>query len=86
MATTDQDAGPTIRATRARSGRMGVNIFWVLLIGTLLAALGMFAAWTLRSDDLAATEADRNVPAESRAFDAPIPATVVPPPESPTSK
>ena len=82
MATTDRDAAPTLGATRARSGRMGRSIFWVLLFGTLLAALGLFIAWTLRSGDLASTEAARNLPAESQAFEAPIPAPVTPPPES----
>jgi len=47
---------PTVNATRARQGRWGSHVFWVLVFGTLLAALGLFAAWTWKSPDLAATE------------------------------
>ncbi|MFZ5718757.1 MAG: hypothetical protein ACOY5Y_04740 [Pseudomonadota bacterium] len=35
---------PAVNATRARQGGWGRPILWVLLIGTALAALGMFAA------------------------------------------
>lgn len=42
---------PVLNATRARQGRWGRHIFWVLVFGTLLAALGMFAAWTWKSAD-----------------------------------
>jgi hypothetical protein len=47
---------PTLGATRARQGRFGRHVVWVLLFGTLLAALGLFAAWTWRAGDLASTE------------------------------
>lgn len=82
MVNANREDGPVIRASRARSGRMGRSVFWVLLISTLLAVLGLFIAWTLRTGDLASTEDTRNVPAESRAFEAPIPAAVTPPPET----
>ncbi|OHB31034.1 MAG: hypothetical protein A2790_10265 [Phenylobacterium sp. RIFCSPHIGHO2_01_FULL_69_31] len=42
---------PVMNATRARQGRWGRPVFWVLLFGTLLAALGMFAAWSWKSAD-----------------------------------
>lgn len=42
---------PVLNATRARQGRWGRHVFWVLVFGTLLAALGMFAAWTWKSAD-----------------------------------
>ena len=42
---------PAVNATRARQGRWGRQVFWVLVFGTLLAALGMFAAWTWKSAD-----------------------------------
>jgi hypothetical protein len=38
-------------ATRARQGRWGRHVFWVLLFGTLLSALAMFAAWTWKVGD-----------------------------------
>lgn len=37
-----------LNATRARQGRWGRHVFWVLVFGTILAALGMFAAWAWR--------------------------------------
>jgi hypothetical protein len=68
---------PTLGATRARQGRFGRDVFWVLLISTSLAALGMFAAWFWRADDLARTQptpASRAV--DSRTFDMPEPAAL----------
>jgi len=41
---------PVLNATRARQGRWGRHVFWVLVFGTLLAALGMFAAWTWKAE------------------------------------
>jgi hypothetical protein len=46
----------TLNATRARQGRYGRHVLWLLLVSTALAALALFAAWTWRSDDLAATD------------------------------
>ncbi|MBL8771618.1 MAG: hypothetical protein JNK30_09575 [Phenylobacterium sp.] len=43
------DHAPVTNATRARQSRGGRHIFWVLVFGTLLSALGMFAAWTWRT-------------------------------------
>ena len=64
----------TLRATRARSGRLGRPILWVLLFGTVLAALGLFAAWTWRSGDLASVEHNNaKQPAVAQAFDTPAP-------------
>lgn len=41
---------PVLNATRARQGRWGRHMLWVLLLGTILAAGGMFAAWTWKSN------------------------------------
>jgi hypothetical protein len=73
--------GPTLNATTARQGRWGRHVFWVLVFGTLLAALGLFAAWTWKADDLAATK-PTTVEAQSQAkgFDTPQP-----PPPNPQS-
>jgi hypothetical protein len=68
---------PVIGATRARQGRYGRHVFWVLLFGTLLAALGLFAAWTWRSGDLASTEPSKaTAVASAKSFDAPEPAPI----------
>ncbi|CAN5411290.1 hypothetical protein BH10PSE4_BH10PSE4_41730 [soil metagenome] len=48
--------GPVLNATRARQGRYGKHIFWVLIISTVLAAIALFAAWGMRSGDLAGVE------------------------------
>lgn len=47
----------TLNATRARQGRWGRHMLWVLMFGTLLAAIGLFAAWTWKSSDHAAVDA-----------------------------
>lgn len=66
---------PVLNATRARQGRWGRHIFWVLVFGTLLAALGMFAAWTWKSaDEGQAGTAQETV--DGRGFGAPEPPPV----------
>lgn len=51
--------GPAVNATRARQGRWGRHVFWVLVISTVLAAAALFGAWGLRSGDLAGVEHTR---------------------------
>ncbi len=66
---------PALNATRARQGRWGRHVFWVLVFGTLLAALGLFAAWAWRAPDIAATEPTLlEAQQQSRTFDPPAPA------------
>ncbi|HVI31183.1 hypothetical protein [Phenylobacterium sp.] len=74
----------TLGATRARQGRFGRHVVWVLLFGTILAALGLFAAWTWKSGDLASTEPNNaREAADARAFNAPEPAAInTPPPQA----
>jgi hypothetical protein len=48
--------GPALNATRARQGRWGKHVFWVLIISTVLAAIALFGAWSMRSGDLASVE------------------------------
>lgn len=68
------DPAPTVNATRARQGGVGRPILLVLIVGTVLAALGMFAAWAFRADDM-----DSRVPTTAEAqqkaatFDVPSP-------------
>ncbi|MDB5418249.1 MAG: hypothetical protein JWP50_1668 [Phenylobacterium sp.] len=47
---------PTLDATRARQGRMGRNIFWVLVFGIALTVLGFAATWAWKAGDLASTQ------------------------------
>lgn len=65
---------PVLSATRARQGRFGRHVFWVLLISTALAALGLFASWFWRAGDLASTQPDQLRQAQdARTFDMPAP-------------
>jgi hypothetical protein len=73
---TDDTGHKTLAATPARQGRYGKHMFWVLVFGTLLAAVGLFLAWTWKApalsragDQLANTHA-----AAGPAYDAPNPA------------
>ncbi|MBU1377025.1 MAG: hypothetical protein KKE02_24680 [Alphaproteobacteria bacterium] len=73
---------PVLNATRARQGRWGKHIFWVLVIGTVLAAVGMFGAWTWKSADAGpAGTAQETV--DGRGFGAPEPASPTPPAKAP---
>lgn len=78
MALSTRDTNrPVLSAARARQGRFGQHVFWVLVFGTLLAALGLFAAWGWKSHDLA--NANTNNPKASSggpAAYAPEPAPV----------
>jgi hypothetical protein len=66
---------PTLGATRARQGRWGRHVMWVLVFSTLLAAIGLFAAWTWRAGDLASTEPNNaRQPADAAVYQAPPPA------------
>jgi len=71
-----------LAATPARQGRYGRHVFWVLVISTFLAALGLFAAWGWKSPELARPGSQQTVgsKAAANAFHAPEPAAVVPQP------
>lgn len=47
---------PTLDVTRARQGRLGRNVLWVLAIAMLLVILGFFATWTWKSGDLSSVQ------------------------------
>jgi len=59
--------GPVLNATRARQGRWGRHVFWVLIISTVLAAAALFGAWGMRSGDLARVENTRGATASQEA-------------------
>jgi hypothetical protein len=64
-------SGPRLNATRARQGRFGRHIFWILIVSTVLAALALFGAWSFRAGDLAAVQDNTGAttPAEAQAGD-----------------
>ena len=73
--------GPRVNATRARQGRWGRQVFWVLVVSTVLAALALFGAWSFRAKDLAAVEVNNGAktPAEAQRYDTqPTPARQTP--------
>lgn len=67
------ERAPRLNATRARQGRWGKHVFWVLIASTVLAALALFGAWTWRADDLASVEVNNGAktPAEAQRYDTP---------------
>src|SRR3954470_17124273 len=66
---------PTVGATRARQGRMGRNIFWVLVFGVALTVLGFAATWAWKAGDLASTEPKATAQtADAESFGPPPPA------------
>lgn len=67
---------PTLGVTRARQGRLGRNVLFVLLAALLLVVVGFFAAWTWQADELASVEPNNATQqADARPFDAPPPAS-----------
>lgn len=68
---------PTLNATRARQGRWGRHMLWVLLFGTLLAAIGLFAAWTWEASDLASANSNNGSSKAATVFHAPEPTAPV---------
>jgi hypothetical protein len=70
---------PVLAATPARQGRLGRHMVWVLVIGTFLAALALFLAWTGAWPSLSAADSKlANAHAkQAPSFHAPEPAPVV---------
>jgi flagellar basal body-associated protein FliL len=65
---------PQLNTTRARQGRSGKPILWVLVISTVLAAAALFGSWAMKSNDLAATQGSNASKAEAAAtFSTPEP-------------
>ena len=72
---------PTLTATRARQGRPGKHVMWVLVVGLALTILGFFAAYAWKSDALASTEPNNaRQQIDAQAFNAPEPAAKNPQP------
>jgi len=76
-----EEGHTVLNATRARQGRFGRHMVWVLIFSTLLAGIGLFLAWTWKAPSLASASADNGRPgAGAKPFNAPEPAAVVPQP------
>jgi hypothetical protein len=75
-------ASPKLDATPARQGRGGRAILWVLVVGTVLAAIALFAAWAWKAPGLSAPGSQQTTSSKAAAdtFHAPEPAAINPPP------
>jgi len=64
----------TVGVTRARQGRTGRNILWVLVLGIALTVLGFAATWAWRAGDFGSADARNHArAANSASFAAPRP-------------
>jgi hypothetical protein len=63
---------PTVGVTRARQGRLGRNVLWVLVAALLLVILGFLATWTWKAGDFARVEPNNATErVDAQAFKAP---------------
>lgn len=69
---TQTEHAPHLEETQARSGEWGRDVFWVLLIGGLLAAIAVFGAWVVRAPDLAQAQAEAPAAPQTDTSLAPI--------------
>jgi hypothetical protein len=46
----------TVGATRARQGRLGRGVFWVLVFGVALTVLGFALTWAWKAGDFASAQ------------------------------
>ena len=87
MAVLSRNSDHTVlNATRARQGRLGRHVFWVLLVSTALAAMSLFGVWTWQADNRVSSEVNSGrQPADAQAFNAgpPAEATLQTSPDSP---
>ncbi len=62
---------PVVAATRARQGRWGKHVLWVLIISTALAAVVLMMTWGANSNKLGSVQDNvrANTPAEAAAGD-----------------
>lgn len=88
---TETPPPPVLPETRARQGRIGRHMIWVLLVGLFLVVAAFAAILAYRAGDLSSANANNgpsnvNGPSaaaarsEAQAFHAPEPAAVNPPP------
>lgn len=77
--TSQQEVG----VTRARQGRLGRPVLWVLLCSLALVVIGFAAAWGWKANDLSNTPTKGGTvhnPALAQSFNAPEPAPINPQP------
>jgi hypothetical protein len=62
---------PVLAATPARQGRLGRDMFWVLVISTILAAIGLGLAWLWKAPAMSVEDARRAAPPPQQAAQPP---------------
>ncbi|WP_395674091.1 hypothetical protein [Phenylobacterium sp.] len=77
----------TLGVTRARQGRSGRHVLWVLIVALVLVVIAFAATYAFKADDFASATSDNGRASAGQAtFDAPAPApsnaraTETPPP------
>lgn len=75
MSYSSREEGPHLSATRARQGRWGKHVFWVLVFGTAFAALGLLLAWIWRAEEHPGPAGTGQEQVSGRAYDTPAPPT-----------
>ena len=70
--------GPEISETRARQGRFGWPVFWMLIISTALAMIALLGVWAFQWSGLAASNVKSKAPIGS------LPTQTMAPRQSPT--
>jgi hypothetical protein len=58
---------PVVSATRARGGRWGKHVLWVLIVSTVLAALVLMGTWGANSNRLSAVEGNQRADSQAEA-------------------
>lgn len=58
---------PVVAATRARQGRWGKHVLWVLIVSTALAGIVLMATWGANSDNLSAVEGNQRADSVAEA-------------------
>ncbi len=71
---------PVLNATRARQGRYGRHMVWVLVFSTLLAGIGLLLAWTWKAPSFMNVNSHSGPSKAAAVFHAPEPAPIVPQP------
>jgi len=75
MAPSTRSNSEHLTPTRARQGRPGRDVLFVLLAALVLVVIGFFATWGWKANDLASTEPNNaREQVDAQPFDVPPPA------------
>ena len=63
----ETEHAPVLNATRARQGRWGKHVLWVLIVSTALAALVLMGTWGANSGRLSSVEGNQRADSATEA-------------------